>query len=97
MADSLYFQQSLLAADPDFLARCLAAAATQQAGLPDTWAYTNAQQLAAAPGFAEKYAYALNAGTLEHPGRDETVIADAEILSSVATILAPPEVPEAPA
>lgn len=86
--------QASLASDPDFLARALAAAARQQP-VADTWAYTHAHRLAASPGFAEKYEYALAAGT-EHPGGDEAVIPDADVLAAVAAILTPLEPEEQP-
>ena len=49
---------------------------------PTAWADQNQWQIAAAPGFAEAYQYALDTG-VENPGNDPAVITDAQILAAV--------------
>lgn len=64
----------------------IAACAQQEIDLMDQpateWAAQNIWEVAAAPGFADKYEYALATG-VPRPGNDESVISDAEILSVV--------------
>ena len=94
-----YYDQSLLARDPDFRERIAACAATEEqsgADLDDhPTAFADREQwaIAAAPGFAAAYSYALETG-VEHPGRDVSVISDAQLLSAVQAILQPPPPPE---
>lgn len=97
-----YAAQSVLANDEDFIDRCGACAAVEiHALVPGTpthplgWAREKSWYLAAAPGFADAYEYALNTGN-ERPGADGAVITDGQILAAVQALLAdyPPE-PEA--
>lgn len=53
---------------------------------PTQWADQHQWQLAAAPGWAEAYTYAV-ATEQERPGEDEAVITDGMILSEVQLIL----------
>ena len=80
-----YSSQAALSADFDFLVR-VAACAQQEItlnGIPAVqWAGENIWEVAAAPGFADKYEYALATG-VPRPGNDSTVISDADILSVV--------------
>jgi hypothetical protein len=80
-----YFEQAQLSTDNDFTLRIAASAAVEK-DLTDTnattWATDHQWQIAAAPGFADKYSSAL-AGGVSNPGRDPAVISDAEILSAV--------------
>lgn len=80
-----YSSQAALSADNDFLVR-VAACAQQEISLVDQtaveWATANIWEVAAAPGFADKYEYALATG-VPRPGNDSTVISDADILSVV--------------
>lgn len=85
--------------DVDLRHRVAACAAEQrEAGLeldvdnPDVWADLNRWEWAAAPGWADAYAYAKNLGN-EAPGRDPTVITDGMILSQVQEMLTPPPPP----
>jgi hypothetical protein len=72
----------LLSNDQDFLVRAVAAAAVEGVPDPFQWATDHRHLIAAAPSFGDKYASALVSG-VEHPGRDEAVIADAEITARV--------------
>ena len=82
-----YYTTALLARDGFFNERAAACAATE--GVtdphPKVWADQHAWQLAAAPGFDAAYSYALSVNVPE-PGRDESVISDAMILSAVQAI-----------
>lgn len=85
-----YSDISLLAADNDFIQRTRACVATQ--GVDDVVAWTNAYQwqMAAMPGFGDKYATAI-VNQIPRPGWDPSVISDGDILSAVQTLpLAPP-------
>lgn len=72
-----------LTLDEDFIARVRFCAEVE--GLGSVWGLENIAAIAAAPGFADAYAYALATG-VESPGRDESVISDAQILSAVQAI-----------
>jgi hypothetical protein len=76
------FTDHLLAEDEDFKVRCVSAAARQGIPAPFDWALDHRHLIAAAPGFGAKYESALLNG-VEHPGRDEAVIADGEIEARV--------------
>lgn len=80
-----YSSQAALSRDGDFMLR-IAACAQQEITLNEQsaidWATENIWEVAAAPGFADKYEYALATG-VPRPGNDESVISDAEILSVV--------------
>ena len=80
-----YWDLYLLTFDADFYARTEAAAASEGAADPAQWADDNRWGVAAAPGFADKYASAL-AGGVQTPGRDQAVISDAELLSAVQAV-----------
>lgn len=86
---SLY-DQSLLAHDPDFEQRVTACVSNEDPTVdPPLWASGHHWQVAAAPGFADAYASAL-AGGIENPGRDQSVIPDADILAAVQRLLTTP-------
>lgn len=84
-----FYDQALLSADQDFTQRIAACAQTEgliAAGeAPIQWAADHQWALAAAPGFADAYASAVEAG-VERPGRDPSVISDAQILSAVQAL-----------
>lgn len=85
-----YSDIALLAVDTDFINRVGGCAATEpdlnlDGQSPILWANQNAWIMAGAPGFGEKYAYALQTG-VERPGNDPAVISDAEILSAVQAV-----------
>ena len=86
-----YFDQSQLSTDADFRNRIAAAVATQLESLglerPTQWADQHQWQIAGAPGFAAAYASAI-AGDVENPGRDPSVITDADLLAAVQAELA---------
>ncbi len=85
-----YYDIALLSADNDFLDRCTACASTEGEPDPRNWTIDHQWQLAATPGFGDKYSYALATG-IENPGRQESVISDGDILSAVQAIMnAPP-------
>lgn len=91
-----YFDQSLLAADPDFAQRVAACVSNEDGAInPPAWANDYRWQMAAAPGFADAYASAL-AGDVEFPGRDPAVISDAQILAAVQALLNPNPTTEGP-
>jgi hypothetical protein len=80
-----YYDVSLLSADNDFLQRCSACGATEGMTDPWTWTVSHQWELAATPSFGDKYAYAIAMG-IQNPGRDQSVISDAEILSAVQAL-----------
>lgn len=86
-----------MAKDMDLLERVAACVATQELEHPGTapypWAWTleRAWLVAALPGWAEKYAYAL-AGGKDRPGLDGAVITDGDILAGVQRLTARPTV-----
>ena len=83
-----YWDVSLLAADYEFslrVAACAQIEGVNGAQLAIEWATANSWVIASAPGFGEKYGYAVAIGT-PNPGRDPAVISDAEILSAVQAL-----------
>ena len=87
-----YNAQAQLSADADFMNRVAACAAVEveTPDQPTAWARDNIWRIAAAPGFADKYEYALNTD-VPNPGADPAVITDGDILAAVQHISAPPE------
>lgn len=78
-----YWDIAVMAADTELLRRVTACAAQEEVeGDPYTWAADHILLLAAEPGWAEAWAYAIAAGN-ETPGRDPGVISDGMILSAV--------------
>lgn len=80
-----YSDQALLSNDADFrdrLAACAAVELELAGEHPVSWAANAQWEIAAAPGFADKYGYALATGVVR-PGNDPAVISDGEILSAV--------------
>lgn len=86
-----FFDIALLATDDDFRQRVAACVSTEDPGRalgdPFGWAIANQWTIAGAPGFGDAYASAL-AGDVEHPGRDPSVISDAQILAAVQALIA---------
>jgi hypothetical protein len=85
-----YLTQSVIAANPYMVTRVAQCATKEGAEEPDTWANQNARKWAASPGWDEAWEYALNThpeAADYDPGRDETVITDAMILSSVQPMI----------
>lgn len=80
-----YYDVSQLSADNDFILRTRACVSTEGELDPVEWSNEHMWEMAAAPGFGDKYAYAV-ASEVEFPGRDESVISDPEILSAVQAI-----------
>jgi hypothetical protein len=80
-----YYEVHLLANDQDFMNRAVACAAVEGMDDPLQWATSNRYEIAAAPGFGDKYASALVRET-PYPGRDQAVIADPELLASVRAV-----------
>lgn len=80
--------QALLSQDGQFRDRVAACAATQPSlAIPPTnWADNNIWLVSAAPGFADKYTYALDTG-VQNPGADGAVIPDADILAAVQEVM----------
>lgn len=80
-----YFDQAMLSNDGDFFQRVSACAQNEidlKGEHPTNWASDHIWAIAAAPGFADAYATAVLNG-IEQPGRDPSVISDAQILSAV--------------
>jgi hypothetical protein len=88
-----YYDVSLLAQDPDFVVRIAACYSTETAGnaeaeYPTAWAADHIWAIAGAPGFGDAYSSAV-AGGVPNPGRDASVISDAQILAAVQAIGTP--------
>jgi hypothetical protein len=82
-----YWDLSQLAFDPEFSLRIAACYETEtQAADPNSWAVMHAWQVAGAPGFSDAYASAV-AGSVPNPGRDPSVISDAQILAAVQPLI----------
>jgi hypothetical protein len=86
-----YATQSQLARDQDFIARCTACAAREIDPASPTssqsWVIANIWELAATPGFDDKYEYAINSQH-SRPGWDGAVITDGDILAAIQALLA---------
>lgn len=92
MADS-YLTISVIASDSNMTNRITACAAQQGiTNSPQMWAVQNAYGWASAPGWAEKWDYAV-AGSVEEPGADPAVITDGDILAQVQSMLNAPGQP----
>lgn len=83
---------ALLSADNDFIQRTRACYATETSSEPQQWAADHQWQMAATPGFGDKYASALANG-VGRPGNDQSVISDGDILSAVQALMADDEPP----
>lgn len=83
-----YTDVAAMARDGDLRDRLAACAATE--GMvdphPTAWADKNQWTLAASPGWASAYAYAVNT-EVERPGLDTSVITDGQILSAVQFLI----------
>jgi len=55
---------------------------------PEAWSQAHRWQVAAQPGWADKWDSAL-AGGIERPGLDDSVITDGDILSAVQSLRNP--------
>lgn len=84
-----YADVSALAQDGDFIMRTTACAAVEGIGSAEEsvnqWVANHQWDMAAMPGFGDKYASAL-AGGIPRPGLDQSVISDGEILSAVQSL-----------
>jgi hypothetical protein len=85
-----YSDVALLSADNDFINRTRACVVTEGEADPLGWTSDHIWQMASAPTFGDKYAYALLNG-VDRPGNDQSVISDPEILSAVQAIRGPVE------
>jgi hypothetical protein len=83
-----YSDIAMLSMDNDFIQRTRACATTEGIDDPVEWSMTYQWQMAAAPGFGDKYASALANG-IERPGNDPAVISDNDILSAVQALNTP--------
>lgn len=79
---------ALLSADNDFIMRTRACVTTEGEADPIAWSSANQWQMAAIPGFGDKYGSALLNG-IDRPGNDQSVISDGDILSAVQSLRAP--------
>lgn len=86
-----YSSQAQLANDSFFRNRVAACAAVEipHTHQPVQWCQDHVWWVAASPGFADAYEYALNTD-VENPGNDPSVITDAQILSAVQAIAGEP-------
>lgn len=80
-----YISVANMAEDTALRRRITACVATQDESEPETWAMVHRWELAAQPGWAEKWD-AAQAGDIANPGADPSVITDADILSAVQAI-----------
>lgn len=82
-----YTDQATLSQDPLFINRVAASAAVEvgRSHQPLQWAYDHIWWVAASPGFADAYAYAIANG-VENPGADTSVITDEQILAAVQAL-----------
>lgn len=83
-----YSAQAQLSQDGDFINRVAACAAIEiddKTKQPLQWALDNSWWLAAAPGFADAYQYAIDNGN-PRPGNDPAVITDGMILGAVQAL-----------
>lgn len=72
-----------MAESPSLIRRLIACAAEQKKGDPyNEWVYSHVWDIAASPGWSEKWASAL-AADIPDPGADEGVITDADILAVI--------------
>ena len=83
-----YNDIATMAKDGDLRERIAACAAEEgiREPHPTQWADRNQWALAASPGWGDAYGYALNTN-VERPGKSESVITDAMILSAVQILL----------
>lgn len=83
-----YSVQAQLSSDADFIARVSACAAVEapKSHQPPQWARDHIWWVAAAPGFADAYEYAI-ANDNPNPGQDPAVITDAMILGAVQQLV----------
>lgn len=87
----MYYTQYLMAYDSDLTGRVIQAVASEvQAGHtdadPERWAADNRHHWAASPGWDAAWESALAAQN-PNPGRDEAVISDQMVLSSIQSLL----------
>lgn len=78
---------ALLSKDNDLQQRVTAAAALQRIPDPSFWAMSHTWDYAARSTWGSKYQHAIDT-FVQHPGRDDSVITDSDILSAVQEIRA---------
>lgn len=76
-----YNAMAALSEDPDLKKRLMACAAEQGIENPWGWAEMRTWKFATQPGWADAYGQAMGLG--QTPGKSETVITDADILTAV--------------
>jgi hypothetical protein len=72
--------------DRELARRIVACAATEGVAEPEAWVVAHKWELSAQPGWDAAYAYAIDSKNL-HPGEDEGVITDANILTAVQALI----------
>lgn len=82
-----FSDQAALSNDGDFINRVSACAAVEvpKTHQPTQWARDHIWWIAAAPGFADSYAYALQTN-VPSPGKDPAVISDNQITAAVQAL-----------
>lgn len=83
-----YSDIAMLSADNDFIQRTRACAATESIDDPVQWTNDHQWDMAAIPGFGDKYASGIANG-IERPGNDPSVITDGDILAAVQVLNTP--------
>jgi hypothetical protein len=85
-----YWDVAQLSNDVDWQTRVAACVAVEGdiSDDPTQWAFDQRWQLAAQPGWADAYAYAVQTGVPD-PGRDPAVITDSQLLSGVQAVAGP--------
>lgn len=81
-----YSTLAQMAKDPDFLDRITACVATQGIRDAERWATDNRWAVAGQPDFDKAYSYAVDSGKTK-PGKDASVITDAQLLAAVQKLL----------
>jgi hypothetical protein len=94
-----YSDIAALQQDSDFAYRVMACYAVESLGEdgamdPGSWQAMHSWDMAAQPGFGDAYASAV-AGSVPNPGKDPSVISDAQILGAVQSLM-PVVTPEEP-
>lgn len=80
-----YYEQNLMTEDQDLLNRltaCVAEEVDTKGQHPRTWLDKHIWGIIVTPGWRDTYSYAIQ-NNVDRPGRDESVITDAMILSAV--------------
>lgn len=92
MADK-YWSIALVQQDGDLQRRIIACASKEGIPDPEYWTMSHSWDYASQPGWGEKYQYAMDTAN-PSPGKDDAVITDADILTTVQLLKTEDPVPE---